>query len=63
MYSWIKLSDEAKTAAKWQAARGYDGSVGTPLPNLLSDRACKEIEKNPVWFRLAVNIFRGFGTK
>jgi hypothetical protein len=57
-YRWIKLSAEAQAAAKWQAERGLDGSIGTALPELLSTRACEEMNANPVLFKLAVHMNR-----
>lgn len=60
MRTWIHLSSEAQSAARWQAQHGYDGSVGTPLPNLLSMDTLKEINGNLALFKLAVHINKTF---
>lgn len=56
MRTWIHLSPEVQAAATWQAKHGYDGRVGTPLPNLMSLEAVNEINTHLVLFRLAVHM-------
>ena len=58
-YKWIKLSETAQAAAKWQARRGYDGSAGTPLPSLMDSKTAAEIRENQFLFKLAVHMFNG----
>jgi hypothetical protein len=56
MRKFIKLSSEVQDAAKWCAVRGYTGKVGDALPANLSAKALREINANPIWFRLAVHM-------
>jgi len=56
MRHFIKLSPEAQSAANWQAARGHDGSAGTPLPAGISTQASDEIAAHVPVFRLAVHM-------
>jgi hypothetical protein len=53
-----KLSVEALGAARWQAIRGLDGSIGTRLPELLSVSAFNEINDNKAVFAQAVQTYR-----
>lgn len=41
---------EVRAAARWQAERGYDGRIGTPLPPLMSSRAVARIAAMPTTF-------------
>lgn len=38
-------------AAEYCARRGIRGEIGDPLPDLLSDRVCREIDADPESFQ------------
>lgn len=48
---------EYDSAAEWCAKRGIKGKVGDPLPNLLSNCVCEEIDSDPEAFERRVREF------
>ena len=48
------INREIAGAARWQAERGLDGSIGTPLPPFMSVRAVNRIAAMPQTFRRLV---------